>query len=175
MTAKKSNSVKNEVNNTPITDDVIDVSFDTIRKKKFRIDGDNNRILELNTSDLSVLGRIEDSYPKLIKLGNKASMLQITGESDERTLDEELELSNVTKVLKDIDIEMREILDYIFESNVSEICAPYGSLFDPINGEFRYEHIIDKLTSLYETNLNKEYELMKNRIKKHTDKYIGKR
>lgn len=176
--AKKSNltdeEVKKEVEvNVPVDEDLIDVKFDAVKKKKFRIEGDNNRILELDTSDLSVLNRIEDAYPKLIALSQKASLIKVDSEnSDDDTLDEAVKKVNISQTLRDIDSEMRDIMDYIFDAKVSEKCAPSGSMFDPFNGEFRYEHILDKLTSLYETNLEKEYDLLRKRINKHVDKYI---
>ena len=171
---KKSNLNNEEIKqNTdvqvPVDNDIVDVSFDTIKKKKFRIDGDNDRILELDTSDFSVMNRIEEVYPKLVKLGEKASSLKI----DENA--EEVDVNVVPKLaqtLKEIDADMRGIIDYIFDSDVASKCAPSGSMFDLFNGEFRYEHIMDKLTQLYESNLSKEFELFNKRINKHTDKYV---
>ena len=166
--------VKEEIATT-VPNDIVDVNFDSIKKKKFRIDGDNNRILELDTSDLSVINRIEDSYPKLVALEQKASLMKVNSEnSDDDSLDEAIEKVNISQTLREIDSEMRDIMDYIFDAKVSEKCAPSGSMFDPFNGEFRYEHILDTLTKLYETNLDKEYELLRKRINKHTDKYIRK-
>lgn len=159
-----------------VDNDIVDISLDTIKKKKFRIDGDNNRILELNTSDLSVVNRIEDSYPKLVELERKASSLKVNNDNpNDESLDDAVERSNLSQTLREIDQEMRGIVDYIFDSNVSEVCAPFGSMFDPINGEFRYEHIIDALTKLYENNFNSEFDLMRKRVQKHTNKYTGRR
>ena len=70
-----------------------------------------------------------------------------------------------------IDMEMRQLVDEIFDSNVSEVCAPSGSMFDPFNGTFRYEHIIDVLSKLYKNNLNSEFKKMSARIRKKTSKY----
>ena len=177
--AKKINPVKEDTDKVVIPsdshEDVVDVRFDEVRKKRFRFDGDNNRILELDTSDFSTINRIEDSYPKLVALEQKANLLKVAGvNSDDDTLDEAVEKVNISQTLREIDSEMRDIMDYIFDANVSEVCAPSGSMFDPFNGKFRYEHILDKLTGLYETNLDKEYELFRKRINKHTDKYIKK-
>ena len=176
--AKKSNpdsKVKDEVLVNAPNNDITDVRFDAIKKKKFRIDGDNDRILELDTSDLSVINRIEDAYPKLVKLEQKANLLKVQDNlDDDAPLDEVVEKVNIAQTLREIDTEMRDIMDYIFDSKVSEKCAPSGSMFDPFNGEFRYEHILDTLTKLYETNLEKEYDLLRKRINKHTDKYIRK-
>jgi len=177
---KKSNPISEEVKEevkveAPVDNDIVDVNFDDIRKKKFRIDGDNNRILELNTSDLSVINRIEDSYPKLVALEQKANLMKVQSESsDDDSLDEVVEKGNISQVLREIDSEMREIMDYIFDADVSAKVVPSGSMFDPHNGQFTYEYVLDKLTKLYETNLDKEYALMRKRINKHTDKYIRK-
>lgn len=178
--AKKSNPISTETKeevmvNAPVDNDIIDVKFDAIKKKKFRIEGDNNRILELDTSDLSVINRIEDSYPKLVALEQKASLMRVKDElGDDDTLEEAAEKVNISQTLREIDTEMRAIMDFIFDADVSAKCAPSGSMFDPFNGEFRYEHILNKLTGLYETNLNNEYDKLRKRINKHTDKYIRK-
>lgn len=167
--ARKSNPISEEVKEevkvtAPVTDDVIDIDFKEVKKQRFRIAGDNSRILELDVSDLSTMNRIEDAYPRLVELEQKANLLKVAGTDDE-TVD-------IPKTLKEIDTEMRDIIDFIFDSNVSETCAPSGSMFDPFNGKFRYEHIMDKITGLYQQNLNKEFMLFKKRINKHTDKYV---
>ena len=59
----------------------------------------------------------------------------------------------------------------IFDSNVSEICAPSGSMYDPINGQFRFEHIINVLAGLYETDIESELTSIAKRVQKHTNKY----
>ena len=173
--ARKSNPISEEVkeevavetakvDESPVVDnDIIDIDFKEVRKQRFRIAGDNNRILELDISDLSTMNRIEESYPRLVALEQKANLLKVTGDEGEQV--------DVIQTLKDIDTEMRSIIDFMFDSNVSEMCAPTGTMFDPYNGKFRYEHITDKITELYQNNLNKEFNLFKKRINKHTDKY----
>ena len=41
-------------------------------------------------------------------------------------------------------------------------------------GMFRFEHIIDAITKLYETNLNSEFSKMRRRISTKTSKYTKK-
>lgn len=142
---------------------VVDIDLSVTKKKQFRIDKDDNRIIELNTSDMSILSRLQESYPKLDELSNKAMTL-----SSEDTLEATVE------VLNDIDKEMRQILNFIFDSDIADVCAPDGSMFDMFNGEFRFEHIVSVLVGLYEENIDKEYKLMTKNIRKHTDKYTGK-
>lgn len=157
---------------TVIPNDIIDVDLSVIKKKKFRINGDNSKILELNTSDMGIVTRLDESYQKLIDLQNSVASLadDVKDEDNDRET-----LSSTANKLNKIDGEMRELLDYIFQSNVSEICGSEGSMYDPINGTFRYEHIISTLIKLYENNLSKEFNKMKQNISKHTAKYTKSR
>lgn len=154
---------------------IIDINLDIIRKKRYRIDGDDSRILELNTSDLNILARLKETYPKLVDLANNAfkDLPEVdTSENYDFATDEAT--ANVINTLKDADIKMRELVDYIFDAPVSSLCAPSGSMYDPINGGFRFEHIIDTLAALYETNISSEMGAIAKRVRKHTDKYVNK-
>lgn len=141
---------------------VIDIDLSVTKKKQFRIDGDDSRIIELNTSDMLIIERLNEVYPKLESLSVKTTELN----SDD--------IDGGIKALKDIDKEMRELLDYVFDSPISSICAPDGSMYDLFNGEFRFEHIITVLLNLYEENIAKEFNNMEKRINKHTAKYTKK-
>lgn len=155
---------------------VVDIDLSVIRKKRFRVDGDDSRILELNTSDLNILSRLKEAYPKLVELADNA--FKTLPEVDSTIEDYDFMTDKATQetidALQNADVEMRKLMDYIFDSNVSEVCAPDGSMYDPINGGFRFEHIINVLAPLYETNVNTELAKMATRVKKHTDKYIRK-
>ena len=158
------------VNEEDKINDVIDISLAPIRKKRFRIDGDDSRILELNTSDLNILARLQSAYPKLDTLSKKAAKKLTEDVSEE----DDIVNSKFPEALAEIDKDMRELVDYIFDSNVSEICAPNGTMYDPYNGQLKYEHIIDTLAKLYENNIDNEVRLIKQRVKKHTKKYTKK-
>lgn len=156
--------------------DVVDISLAITKKKKFRIDGDDNRILELNTSDLGIVQRIAEAIPKLKALQENAVKLSSsadgTPDMNEENIDEVAgAYINLGNSLKDVDKEMRALVDYIFDSNVSEIAAPEGTMYDLFNGVCRYEHIITTLMGLYEENLQAEYSRVESRMKMHTKKY----
>ena len=143
----------------PCEETVQDLNLGAIAKTRFRIDGDSSRILELNLSDMGIIPRLEAELKTLHKLVTT------------RFSTDELDPS----VIEEVDKEMRASVDRIFQTNASEVCAPDGTMVDPINGQLRYEHIIDALTKLYEENINNEYKKMNERIKKHTAKYTKKR
>lgn len=148
-------------------DGVIDLSV--TQKKRFHVNrgrGDSG-VLELNTSDFSIITRLENLYPRLDKLSHDAALKQL----DMKEADSEKVTTRISQALTKIDMEMRQILDDIFDAPVSEVCAPNGTLFDPFNGTFRFEHIIDVITKLYENNLNLEFKKMSDKMKKRTAKY----
>lgn len=148
-------------------DKIIDIDLSATSKKKIRINGDNNKILEINTSDLGLLGRLEETYPKLNKLSQEASLaLSETNEEDTQ---------KIAEILANINTEMCKYLDYIFDSNVSELCSDGGTMYDLFNGKFRFEHIIEVLGEQYETNLKSEIHKAQQRLKKHTSKYTKKK
>lgn len=164
------------INNITQQNPIVDISLDVIRKKRFRIDGDDTRILELNTSDLNILARLKDAYPKLIDLADNAfkNLPEVDNTSVDYDFMTDEATTEVIQTLKDADKNMRNLVDYIFDSNVSEMCAPNGSMYDPLNGKFRFEHIIDTLAVLYESEVSNEMSKIANRVKKHTDKYVKK-
>lgn len=150
---------------------VIDIDLSVTRKQRFRINEDDSRILELNISDMNIVVRLRDSYPKLNDLAVEVGTLY----EDDDNEDDISEIVKFGNQLESIDNKMRELVDYIFDSNVSEICAPDGSMYDVFNGQFRFEIIIEKLIGLYEENIGAEYKKLSTRIQKHTDKYVKKK
>lgn len=157
------------VANTPVDDDIIDIDLSATRKKRFRIDGDPNRVIELNTSDFSVISRLRDKYPELLELANNGSGDAKLDFSDDA--DDAEKLTVTGNFIDAIDQRMREGIDYIFASPVSAVCASDGTMYDLFNGKFRFEYIIEKLGALYNENVSREYKKMSKRLKKHTGKY----
>ena len=141
-------------------DNVIDLNIDGIKKQRFRINGDSNSIIELDLSDLKIIDRLEEG---LQKLENEMRKISELSPEDEKLSD----------TLAEADAKMREAIDYIFDYPVSAVVAKSGTMYDPKDGMFRYEHIIDALTKLYKNNINEEYKRFQARIKKHTEKYIA--
>ena len=154
-----------------MAEEIKDISLSN--KKSFRIDGDNNRMIYLDTSDMNIAVRLEETYPEIQKLAVEAT--DRMGGVKKITEDDLSGLGDMTAILKDIDRQMREKLDYIFASEISDVCEPTGNLFDVVGGEFRFERIIEALATLYANNISAEFKKMQDRVKKHTAKYTTKR
>lgn len=147
------------------SNNIIDIDLSVTRKKRFRIDGDDNRIIELNTSDMTILNRLDESERRLRELADSTNT-DLTG-------DDKSDKDIVSRLLE-TDKEMRDIIDYLFDSPVADICAPDGSMYDPFNGKYRFEHIMETLFTLYEQNISDEIKKMRRNVQKHTDKYVKK-
>ncbi len=155
-------------------DDIQDIDLSQLKKQRFRINKDNSKILELNTRDMGIAHRLSVTYPELNNLMDEvADKFSKLPENSDEVSDEEFD--KLAKTVKKIDDVMREKLDYIFDAPVSEVCGDGGSMWDPIDGAFRYEHIIDKLASLYENNLSREFSKMRRRVESKTSKYTNVR
>ena len=152
-----------EINSVPQID--AELSLEQTRKKVIRVEGDDNRLLRLNTSDLNILVRLKEVYPKMAELTKKAA---------EKKLDGDAGMDEVADYIHDLDLEMRGFIDFIFDSDVSDVCVPDGTMFDMFNGQFRFEIIIEQLAKLYETNVSLEYRKMKSRVNKKAGKYTGR-
>lgn len=150
---------------------IIDLDLSITSKKKFRFDKDDTRIVEINTSDMNLMQRVNEAYPKLQALSEKASKLTEGLSVDGDEADSIMDIATMAERLSAVDAEMRELLDFMFDAEVSAAAAPNGSMYDPFNGSFRYEHIIALVMKQYEDNLQSEFGKMEKQLKKHTDKY----
>ena len=157
-----------EVNNS----NAINLDLSETARTKVWVNGDCTKVLELNLTDLNIVTRAKDAKDKLDELQAEAIELasvevpnSIESEEDEKKVDEAIEK------FRAIDKKMRALVDGIFDFGVCEICCDGGSMYDPINGQYRYDYIIDKIMKLYGDQWEKEKNLREKNIQKHTAKY----
>lgn len=155
-------------------DKVIDIDLSPIKKSKIRINGDQNTIIELNLSDTRIIERLSTAYKNLQDLEKEVAELSSNVNVDVEDGNEEdftKAADELAKSLAELDRKMRDEVDYLFDSKVSDICVPDGTMYDPHDGQFTFEYIIEQLSHLYTNNFNEEFEKMKKRVNKHTAKY----
>ena len=100
------------------TDNIKDISLDMADRQRFRINGNPDAIIELNLSDMGIVDRMEKGVEALNK---KMGEIARTSSDDE----------NLSEKLKQIDQDMRDVVDNIFDYPVSAVCAKYGTMYDP--------------------------------------------
>lgn len=158
------------MSNVKKTDNIIDLDLSSSARTKIRINGDNSKVLELNLSDIGIITRLNDAYPKLDDL--QAEVTKVTSADN---IEDEEALSIISEQFKVINQKMKDLVDFIFDFPVSAICCDGGSMYDPVAGQYRFEYIIENLSKLYGDTINAEYKRMKNRVETHTAKYTKKR
>ena len=167
---EKHEEVKTEVpvNTEYNPTDIVDVELTAIKKQRFRFNGDNSKILELNTRDLGISNRLGIAYNNLNTLMEEVAQTLSGVPGIDEDNDDDIELTDelndtVVSALKRLDASMRKEIDFLFDAPVSEILGDGGSMYDPFEGKYRYEYIIDKLMPLYSDTWEKEIKKSKER------------
>lgn len=155
---------------------VLNLDLSATKGTKIQVDGNPDNSFTLNLSDLSIYNRMQDGIQQLYDTFNELKTKM--GETAEtEPAEDDGDISKFLDVMKEMDAKMRATMDYIFSAPVSEVCAPEGKgyMFDVINGELRFEIIINALTKLYENNINKEYYALKSRIDRKLPDYAKRK
>lgn len=157
---------------------VLNLDLSATKGTKIQVDGNPDNSFTLNLSDLSIYNRMQDGIQQLYDTFNELkTKMGETAETEPADDASDDDISKFLDVMKEMDAKMRATMDYIFSAPVSEVCAPEGKgyMFDVINGELRFEIIINALTKLYENNINKEYYALKSRIDRKLPDYAKRK
>lgn len=154
---------------------VINLDLSATKGTKIQVNGNPEASFTLNLSDFGIYNRMKDGIQQLYdlfeslkeKMGNKAE--EETPEGTDENTDT---TTPILEVMAEMDKKMRDTMDYIFSAPVSDVCAPEGYMFDLFDGQLRFEHILNALTSLYEKNVNREYYNLKSRIDNKLPGYV---
>ena len=141
------------------------INFGFDKKKSFTIDGDENRVIYLDTADVGIVNRLNDSMSTIHELEKKQERLSDMSKDDGTLVD-------FTTLFAEVERDMRGVIDSIFDSPVSDTILGNSSVFSPVNGRYKFEAIIETLLDLYEADIKKETgKINKAHIAKHTAKY----
>lgn len=151
---------------------VIDLDISVTRKKRFRFDKDDSRMVDINIADMGAISRLTETYPKFDEWIKEVKYVsEVANDEEGDTLNS---MNKISETLTNIDKQMRDAIDYIFNAPVSAAAAPEGSMYDLFEGEFRFEHILTLLLEHYENNMAAEFAKMQKQLEKHTNKYTKK-
>ena len=158
------------------------INLNITTRKKFTIDNDKSRVIELDTHDLALVNRLSESIKRMDSLKEDWEKLETTTDtSDKVEISEEDVDDTLLKEVADfsdqfavIEAKMRDIVDYIFDCpGLCQTVVGNASVFSPVNGAYKFEQIIDVLTGLYEDSIEKEAKkINKQKVEAKTSKYI---
>ena len=155
---------------------ILNLDLSETARTKVWVNGDCTKVLELNLTDIGIMARAKDAIAELDELQAEANKLASAEVPDSfETEEDQKKFDEVIEVFRDIDKKMKKLVDGIFDFPVCEVCCDGGSMYDPINGQYRYEYIIDRLMKLYGTSWDAEISRTKDRMQSHTAKYTKKR
>ncbi len=141
------------------------LNFGFNNKKRFTIDGDENRVIELDTSDVGVVSRLEKSVDKITALQEKQDELTKLSEDENTALD-------FTKLFSEIETDMRGIIDEIFDTPVCDAILGNSSVFSPVNGRYKFEQLIETLLDQYGKDISAEAKkINKSKVAAKTAQY----
>lgn len=140
-------------------------------KTRYTINGNKDKYIELNPGDVGIVARLGDAIPIINGLVAKYEALSVEEIPEDEPMD--VTMQTFSTNFKQMDSELRSIVNNLFDYDVCAVCAGGGSMFDPLDGEYRFSVIISTLLTMYEDTISKEMEKMVNNMKKHTDKYTA--
>lgn len=160
------------------------------RKRKFTINSDVNTVIEFDPEDTNIVIRaskaletfdeLDERWHKLNEeqaaLAKKMDELPDEFSADD-VADQKDELIEavkaVTKQFEEIETKLRETIDFIFDSEISETILGNSSAWAPRNGKFMYERIIEALFDVCERTIRNEApKFNKRKMSKYTNKYL---
>lgn len=144
-----------------------DITLQISEKKRYTINGNKDKYIELNPNDMGIVARAEDAIPKLNDLDNKYQSLFTNAEDEDS-------ISKFSEAFKGIDADIRQIINEVFDYDICSVCADGGSMLDLQDGEYRFVVIMTTLLPLYETTISQEVDKLVKKMHKHTDKYTTK-
>lgn len=154
----------------------IDLGF-SINKKRFSVGGDTSKIIEFDPSDIGVANRLSKSMNKFKDLENQwtklnESAIKLSDNPDNLDIKDTENFSEKFDVLEN---SIKEIINYVFDSDVADKLLGNSSAFSPVDGFFKYEHIITAMLNCYEQNIKDEAPKFNSRkVNTYTHKYIKK-
>lgn len=149
----------------------LNISFDKLRKKRISIDGDINRVIELDLADMHTLTRWAEKEKALENLAKRAQeFLSAQSTAKEEGKDA---LPKWARKLRSLDNEMRKILNEVFDCpNFSDMVCPSGCMYDIFNGVPRYSILVSDILELYVKNIQEQIKDTDEEISEVTSEYI---
>lgn len=139
---------------------------------EFTIDGDKDKKIYLYTNDMGIIGRIQETVPKINELESKYVKLYLDTSDNTKTEDEQIR--EFSDGIKSIDADLRDCINYIFDYDVCSVILPSGTMVNLKDGEYIFSIIVSSLLELYSDTIVEETEKLVAKMKKRADKYVNR-
>lgn len=159
-----------DIKNEEVKQEVKTIDLSGLKNRtKIEINGEPDKFIELDLSDMGLVTRLNEEMPKLYSFADELGKVEINDD------DPDIIVKKTAEQISKADSKMREVVNRIFDYDVCSVCVPTGTMIDSINGRFRFEILIDIIGELYNQNITAETKRIKARINQHTQKYVGRK
>ena len=131
--------------------------------KEFSINGDVNRVIRFNPSDLAIIKRLEEAKNKISESMNIKDDIELDNEG--KPVDS---LENYSKVISHIDNVIKEQINYIFDSDVANVVFGNQSPLANIKGKPLYERFMESVMPEIKKAVEEEAKESRKRVEKYT-------
>ena len=125
--------------------------------KSYTINGDESKVIYINTSDLGIPKRAKQAEKELKKIADECANIE-----DSLSIDESIEL------LDKFDGQVKKIIDYIFNADVSEIVFGRTNSLSMVDGKPVFQNFLDAVIPEIVKDTDKEYKKSQKNITKYT-------
>lgn len=144
------------------------LSFGRAHVRSFAVDGDENHVIRIDTTDTGILARWAQVESELA-----ATLEEIDKLGDAEGETEQEKAISMSRRFDEIEQRARAQIDTLFNTDVSgPVCAKYGSLLRTVDGEPLLLKVLETLLGFYGEDIKKDIEKTRKHIEKHTKKYI---
>ena len=146
------------------------IQLNISEKQEYTINGNKENIIKLNPNDMGIIARTNAVVPKLNEAEKKYADLMIAMAESGKD-DDEFDIETFSEGFTKIDAELRETVNFLFDYDVCSVIAKDGSMYDLLDGEYRYVVVVETLIELYTETIAEETKKRFEKMKRHTAKY----
>jgi hypothetical protein len=132
--------------------------------KEFTLNNDPNKVIRFNPADINLLERFQQAQKTIEKEQNRISADIDIGIDGENQVNDEY----VVKAIDEVNQLIKDQIDYVFDSKVSDMVFGNQSPLNPVKGRPFFERFLDAVKPILETEILKEQKESQKRISKYT-------
>jgi hypothetical protein len=131
--------------------------------KEFMINKDANRVVRFNPTDFGIIERIKTAYNEIDKVTQLDKDIEL--KTDGTPIDE---LGKSAEIIGSTNKKIKEMIDYIFNSEVSDSVFGKQSPLSIVNGRPLWQGFLECLNPVIKAEVKKAQQESQKRISKYT-------
>lgn len=132
--------------------------------KEFTINNDESKVIRFNPSDFGILQRIKEAYDEIDKATDIDEDIKLNPDG---TVMENL--GKTVKIVKGIEDTIKNQVDHIFNSDISEMVFGKQSPLGMVKGVPLYERFLNAAIPFIKKEVETEMKASQKRMSKYTD------